>query len=77
MDRLDRKDDNMSKRNIGINEKLLWKVEDAMLATGLGENNIRELMNEPDANFIIMRGSRKYILREAFVQYFVKLAQAH
>ena len=70
-----RKDDYMSEKNIGINEKLLWKVEDAMLATGLGENNIRELMNEPDANFIIIRGSRKYILREAFVQYFIKLAQ--
>lgn len=65
----------MTEKKIGINEKLLWKVEDAMLATGLGENHIREMMNAPDANFIIIRGSRKYILREAFVQYFIRLAQ--
>lgn len=65
----------MTGKNISINEKLLWKVEDAMLATGLGENNIREMMNEPN-EFVIVRGSRKFILREAFVQYFRNLAKA-
>lgn len=60
---------------ISINEKLLWKVDEACLATGWGENRIRELMNQPDVDFIIERGSRKYILREAFIQYFRRMAQ--
>lgn len=53
-----------------IFEKLNISVEEAVAYSGVGRNRIRELMKEPDCDFVLRVGNRKSLIRrERFEEY--------
>ena len=53
-----------------IFEKLNISVEEAVAYSGVGRNRIRELMKEPDCDFVLRVGERKSLIRrEKFEEY--------
>lgn len=51
-------------------EKYSLSIEEAAVYFRIGENNIRNIINQnPDANFWFWNGNRKQIKRKLFEQY--------
>lgn len=60
-------------RYVPIWHKLNLTVEEAAVYSNIGENKIRELMEQPDCDFVIAKGSHKIIKRKRFEEYLDKL----
>lgn len=52
-----------------INEKLCLTIAEAVIYSGLGRTTIEAMLNEPDCDFVVKVGNRKYIKRQLFEQY--------
>lgn len=57
------------KNKVPIEKKLLWDVSEAVAMTGLGINNVRELLRNPPAEFVFVRGDRRFFVRTKFETY--------
>lgn len=58
---------------VPIWHKLNLTIEEAALYSNIGENKIRELIEQPDCNFIIVKGTHKIIKRKRFEEYLDKI----
>ena len=57
-------------KEIPIWERMTISVEEAAAYSGIGIKKIRELINEPDCDFVIKVGSKKLLVkREKFEKY--------
>lgn len=54
---------------VPIPQKLLLTVDEAAEYTGIGEKKIRELMLEPDCDFVLKKGTYSLIKRSKFENY--------
>lgn len=58
-------------REIPVYEKLNLSIEEAAVYSGIGQHKIRELMEDPDCDFVLKVGSKKNIIKrkkfEAFL----------
>lgn len=57
---------------VPIPQKLLLSVEEAAEYTGIGTKKIRELMSEPDCDFVLMKGSYALIKRSKFEEFLLE-----
>lgn len=62
-----------NKPYVPIWRKLNLTVEEAALYSNIGENKIRELIEQPGCKFIIEKGKHKLIKRKQFEEYIDKL----
>lgn len=60
-------------KHVPIWHKLNLTVEEAALYSNIGENKIRELINQPECDFIIAKGTQKIIKRKRFEEYLDKI----
>ncbi len=59
----------MSKIEIPIWEKINLTLPEAAALFSIGENQIRDLSNEPGCEFVIFKGSHRLIKRKRFEEY--------
>lgn len=57
------------KNKIPVPQKLLITIEEAAEYSHIGTNRIRELLNEPDCDFVLKKGAYSLIKREKFERY--------
>lgn len=57
------------KETIPVSQKLLITVEEAAEYSHIGIHRIRELLEEPDCNFVIKKGPYSLIKRARFEKY--------
>ena len=50
-------------KEVAICEKINLSVEEAAAYSGIGQHKIRELMEEPDCDFVLKVGSKKSIIK--------------
>lgn len=55
-----------NKNSIPIWEKLNLTIEEAALYSNIGENKLRQLVEDPKCSFIIFNGKRRIIKRKEF-----------
>lgn len=58
--------------SIPIWQKLLLTVEEAAEYSHIGTNRIRELLNEPDCDFVLRKGAYSLIKRVKFERYILE-----
>lgn len=58
-----------SKEIVPIPQKLLLTVEEAAEYSNIGVHRIRDLMEEPDCDFLLRKGSYSLIKRTKFEKY--------
>lgn len=63
----------MSKIEIPVWEKVNITVEEAAALFSIGENAIREKIEEPGCKFVLMKGTHKLIKRKKFEEYLENL----
>lgn len=56
-------------------DKLLLDINDIKELTGLGEKTIRRLLANPQNDFVIKNGNRRYAHRELFEKYLINCAK--
>lgn len=64
----------MSKIEVPVWEKINLTIEEAAALFSIGENAIRERIEEPNCNFVLMKGTHKLIKRKKFEEYLDKLS---
>ena len=58
---------------VPVYKKVLLTVEEASDYSGFGENKVRNLIKEKNANFVVNNGNRHLIMREKFEQYILNM----
>ena len=56
-------------KQIPIWEKVNLTLEEAAIYSGIGQNKLREITNDPRCDFVLWVGSKRLIKREQFVAY--------
>lgn len=59
-------------KEVPIKDKLLLTVDEAAAYSNIGSNRIRELLNEPDCDFVLRKGAYSLIKRIKFEQYILE-----
>lgn len=54
---------------VPIWEKVTLTIEETIAYSNIGENKLRDLVNNPACNFVIKVGNRKLIKRKEFEKY--------
>lgn len=57
------------KETVPISQKLLLTVDEAAEYSNIGTHRIRELLEEPDCNFLLRKGAYSLIKRVNFEKY--------
>ena len=57
------------RETVPIHQKLLLTVDEAAEYSHIGTNRIRELINEPDCDFVLRKGTYSLIKRTKFEKY--------
>lgn len=57
---------------VDIKDKLLLTVDEAAAYSNIGTNRIRELLEEPDCNFVLKKGAYSLIKRVKFEHYLLE-----
>ena len=52
-------------KTIPLQEKLNLSLDEAAVYSGIGMHKIREMMNEPDCDFVLNVGPRKRLIKRA------------
>lgn len=52
--------------DVEIKDKILLTIPEAMQYSNIGESKLRNIMNIPQCNFVLMNGKKKLIKREKF-----------
>ena len=68
----------MKKRRTFINEVPIWEksnltLEEAAAYSGIGINELRQLTNDEDCEFVLWLGTKRLIKRRKFDEYIEKL----
>ncbi|MCD8239666.1 MAG: transposase [Clostridiales bacterium] len=50
-------------------EKLLLTIKECVAYSGIGEHKLRELVNDPDCEFVVQVGTKKLIKRKRFEEF--------
>ncbi len=58
--------------NVPIWQKVTLTVEEAIAYSNIGENKLRELINEPSCTFVLLIGKRKLVKRKEFEEFLSK-----
>jgi len=62
--------------NVPVQDKVFLTINEMAKYLGIGHNRIRRLVKDnPDANYILLRGTRVYLKREMFVETMLKLSR--
>ena len=62
--------------NVPVTEKVFLTINEMAKLLGIGHNRIRRLVRDnPDADYILLRGTRVYLKREMFVETMLKLSR--
>ena len=62
--------------NVPVTEKVFLTINEMAKLLGIGHNRIRRMVRDnPDADYILMRGTRVYLKREMFVDTMLKLSR--
>ena len=56
-------------KNTTNNEKVLWTIKEASMATGIGLNTIRRMTGGRNNPFVFKVGNKYMIKREKFLEY--------
>lgn len=59
-------------KEVPIKDKLLLTVDEAAAYSNIGSNRIRELLNEPDCDFVLRKGAYSLIKRIKFERYILE-----
>lgn len=62
----------MKKEIVPIPQKLLLTVDEAAEYSNIGTNRIRELLEEPDCDFVLKKGAYSLIKRTKFERYIME-----
>lgn len=64
-----------NKNNIEIPvwHKINLTIEEAAAYSNIGVNAISEMLNQPDCDFVLYRGSKRLVKREKFEQYISRI----
>lgn len=54
---------------ISIKDKILLTIPEACLYSNIGKSKMRELLNTPCCDFVIMNGKKKLIKRQKFEEW--------
>lgn len=60
------------RETVPIPQKLLLTVDEAAEYSNIGEARIRELINEPDCDFVLKKGAYSLIKRVRFEKYLLE-----
>lgn len=60
------------KESVPIPQKLLLTVEEAAQYSNIGEKRLRELLLEPDCDFVLRKGAYSLIKRKKFEKYIME-----
>ena len=58
-------------KEIPIYEKLNISVEEAAAYSGIGQHKIRELMEDPNCDFVLKVGSKKNVIKRKKLETFL------
>jgi len=62
--------------NVPVQDKVFLTINEMAKYLGIGHNRIRRLVKDnPDAYYILLRGTRAYLKREMFVETMLKLSR--
>ena len=62
--------------NVPVQDKVFLTINEMAKYLGIGHNRIRRLVKDnPDAKYILLRGTRVYLKREMFVETMLKLSR--
>ena len=62
--------------NVPVQDKVFLTINEMAKYLGIGHNRIRRLVKDnPDAYYILLRGTRVYLKREMFVETMLKLSR--
>lgn len=61
-------------KQIPIWEKVNLTLEEAAVYSGIGQNKLREITNDPRCDFVLWVGSKRLIKREQLVAYLKRVS---
>ena len=60
-------------KEVPIWQKLNISIEDAAAYSGIGIHKIRELVNEPNCDFVLRVGSKKKLIKRSKFEHYLSL----
>lgn len=61
-------------KQVPICEKVNLTIEEAAAYSGIGQNKLREITNDPQCDFVLWVGSKRLIKREQLVAYLKRVS---
>ena len=61
-------------KQIPIWQKVNLTIEEAAVYSGIGQNKLREITNDPRCDFVLWVGSKRLIKREQLVAYLKRVS---